>query len=455
MTPERVGGLPTKRLEGLGGWGRFPTSDNVAVRPEKFRQLQPVGASSLARGMGRSYGDAALNSEGTLVLTERLDRLLEFDPESGVLRAEAGATLADVLAAMVPRGWFVPVTPGTKFCSLGGCLAADVHGKNHHRDGTFSAHVAAAEVVLANGERVVCSPDDGSELFWATAGGMGLTGIVSEVALRLTPIETATMRVRHTVARDLDETIGLLTDPAHDARYTVAWLDCLASGARLGRGVYMAGEHARPEELPLRIEDPLRLAPKRPKPFPFDLPGWALNPVTIRAFNAVYNWVQGRRREFLCPYEAFFYPLDGIHGWNRMYGKRGFVQYQYVLPTATARQGTKEILELLSRERKASFLAVLKRFGPEGPGFLSFPMEGLTLALDIPFSEGLERFLDGLDEIVVAHGGRVYLAKDSRMSAQTFRAGYPRLGEFLEVKAAVDPEGRFGSDLSRRLGIGR
>ncbi|MBL8064345.1 MAG: FAD-binding oxidoreductase [Chthonomonadaceae bacterium] len=419
------------------------------VRPERLRDLVPVGDSVIARGLGRSYGDAALNSSGTTVLTTKLDRFVEFDATTGLVRAEAGLSLGALLKAMVPRGWFVPVTPGTQNCTLGGCLAADVHGKNHHRDGTFSRHVTKATLVLASGETRVLNQSD--PLFWATAGGMGLTGIIREVELQLIPVETAYMQVKHVKSPDLDTTIELLTDPAHDAQYTVAWIDCLASGASLGRGVFMAGDHAPKSAVPLNREDPLRLKMKNTKPFPIDLPGFALNPFTIKLFNAAYNSFQGRRGEFLSPYPSFFYPLDGIDQWNRMYGKRGFVQYQFVLPAATAQIAMREVLRRFSEARRASFLAVLKRFGAQGPGLLSFPTEGLTLSLDIPMSSGILEFLDGMDAFVRNHGGRIYLAKDSRMGPEMLRAGYPRLDEFCEVRRLVDPAGRFSSDLSRRL----
>ena len=442
---------PTKSIPKLGGWGRFPVTETVAVRPEKNRDLYPVGSHCLARGMGRSYGDAALLTGGTVVMTEKLDRFIEFDEDSGTLRSEAGATLKDVLDTFVPRGWFVPVTPGTKHCTLGGCVAADVHGKNHHHEGTFSRHVERLVVVLADGSRISCGPSENAGLFWATVGGMGLTGLISEVTLRLTPVETALMKVKHTKSANLDQTVDLLTDARYDARYTVAWLDCLAKGARLGRGVLMAGDHALKSEVSLRIQDPLVTRAKRAKPFPFEFPGWVLNPMTIKAFNALYYAYQGRRKEFVCGYDEYFYPLDGIDSWYRMYGKRGFVQYQYVMPTETARQGTREVLTLLSGEKKASFLAVLKRFGPQGQGLLSFPMEGLTLALDIPMSDELLPFLDRLDEIVLKYKGRIYLAKDSRMEPEVFKAGYPRIDEFCRTRAQFDPEGRFDSDMARRL----
>lgn len=445
--------LPSKSLPDFGGWGRFPVTNSSAVRPEKFNQLEPVGESTLARGLGRSYGDAALNTGGTLVLTERLNRFLEFDAETGVVRAEAGTSLKDLLDTLVPKGWFVPVTPGTKFCTLGGCIASDVHGKNHHRDGTFSDHVSEFKMVLADGSRVTVTRESEPELFFATAGGMGLTGITTEVTLQMIPVETAYMKVRHIKTKSLDQTVGILTDPAHDAKYSVAWMDCLASGQSLGRGVVMLGEHALKSDISLRIEDPLAVKVKRPKPFPFDFPSGALNSFTVKLFNALYYSYQGGRKEFISGYNEFFYPLDSINDWNRMYGKNGFVQYQYVMPMNTALEGTREILNELSKERKASFLAVLKRFGQQGPGYLSFPADGLTLAIDIPMSATLLPFLDHLDDIVMKYGGRVYLAKDSRMKQELLTTGYPRIEEFCKVKQAVDPNFRFNSDLARRLGL--
>jgi FAD/FMN-containing dehydrogenase len=406
----------------------------------------------LAHGQGRSYGDAALVSDGVLLLTQRLDRVIAFDEETGLLTAEAGMTLEQVLESFVPKGWFPPVTPGTKFVSLGGCVAADVHGKNHHRDGTFGAYVRELKMVLADGSRRVCSPREDALLFWATVGGMGLTGIIIEVTLQLIPIESAHVAVQHHQATDLDASLRLLEDSATDDRYTVAWIDCLAGGRELGRSVLMRGHHATRAELPAHVERPLQLKPQGQRNLPFDFPNWVLNPLAMTAFNKLYYWRQGaRKRPFVTTCESFFYPLDMIGNWNRMYGKRGFVQYQCVFPTRTARRGLQSLLERLAASRRASFLAVLKRFGPEGPGLLSFPIEGYTLSLDLPLDPALFPFLDQLDLIVLQHGGRVYLAKDARLKAETFRAMYARLPEWKRVKASVDPLNRFTSDLARRL----
>jgi decaprenylphospho-beta-D-ribofuranose 2-oxidase len=441
-----------RRVERLTGWGRFPSAPAQLLRPERRRLLRPTGTSSLARGLGRSYGDAALNSSGIAVLTERLDRFLGFDEESGVLVAEAGASLEDVIATFLPRGWFLPVTPGTRFCTLGGCLAADVHGKNHHRAGTFSAHVPSFDLVLADGSTIWCTPEENPGLFWATAGGMGLTGFVATLALRLRRVETSWMRVRHVAASSLEALADLLADPGQDAEYSVAWIDCLKRGPGLGRGVFMAGEHALPDEVPSG-RPRLEWAPARAKTLPFDLPSFALSPPAVRTFNAVYAWAQGRRGEFACPIEPYFYPLDKVRGWNRMYGRKGFLQYQFVVPAEGAAALTRRVLEVLAAEGLGSFLAVLKRFGPAGPGMLSFPLEGLTLALDIPVRPGLFEVLDRLDGMVADAGGRVYLAKDARLARETFERMYPRVSEFRELKASVDPQGRLGSDLGRRLGL--
>jgi FAD/FMN-containing dehydrogenase len=409
----------------------------------------------IARGQGRSYGDAALNEGGRVLLTERVNRLLEFDTEQGILRAEAGTTLAEILPVIVAQGWFLPVTPGTKFVSLGGCVAADVHGKNHHHNGSFGDYVVAIELILADGSRVTCSPSEKPELFWATVGGMGLTGIIGEVTLKLDPVQSAQMAVQHYPADNLEQLFNLLEDPDSDDRFTVAWIDCLARGQKLGRGVAMCGHHAEPEELPPNFGNALAAKQVRSRSVPFDFPSWVLNPLSISAFNALYFRQEGKKQQpFLTGYDPYFYPLDGIGQWNRMYGKRGFVQYQCVIPDAMAFEGIQALLMALSDSRRASFLAVLKRLGAQGRGMLSFPMTGYTLALDLPVRDnGLFALLNRLDEIVLRYGGRVYLAKDARLSAESFRAMYPRYDEFLAVKHSVDPGGRFSSSLSRRLDI--
>jgi decaprenylphospho-beta-D-ribofuranose 2-oxidase len=438
----------------VSGWGRYPVQPCALERPERYADLRSAADSVIARGQGRSYGDAALNQNGRVLLTERVNRLLGFDAVNGVLRGEAGVTLAEILAVIVPQGWFLPVTPGTKFVSLGGCVAADVHGKNHHHDGSFGDHVMSIELILADGKRVSCSASENPELFWATVGGMGLTGIIGEVTLKLIPIQSAYMKVRHLAAENFGQLFRHMQDPGNDDRYSVAWIDSLATGNHLGRGIAMCGHHAADEEVPDDYQGDIKTA--RNRSIPFDFPAWALNPLSISAFNSRYYKKEGSRRyPFLCNYDHYFYPLDVIAAWNRMYGKRGFVQYQCVIPEAAAFAGIRTLLEELSGSRRPSFLAVLKRLGPQGRGMLSFPMAGYTLALDLPIrDDGLFALLDRLDEIVLQHGGRVYLAKDARLSAASFRAMYPRYAEWLKIKAAVDPQNRFSSSLARRLEIG-
>ncbi len=444
--------MPTLKTQ-LAGWGRYPVQSCELERPERYKDLRPTAVSVIARGQGRSYGDAALNENGRVLLTERVNRMLDFDTEQGVLRAEAGTTLAEILEVIVSKGWFLPVTPGTKFVSLGGCVAADVHGKNHHHEGSFGDHVLSLELVLADGKRVNCSPSENLELFWATVGGMGLTGIIGEVVLKLIPIQSNFVQVRHYAAGNFEQMFGLMQDTAIDDRYTVAWIDSVAKGAQLGRGIAMCGHHAAREEVAKQFQ--ASMAVKRNRSIPFDFPAWALNSLSVSAFNAAYyRQARGKREPFLSGYDPYFYPLDAIGHWNRLYGKRGFVQYQCVLPEATAFEGIKTLLEELSASRRPSFLAVLKRLGAQGNGLLSFPMAGYTLALDLPIRDaGLFVLLNKLDKVVLECGGRVYLAKDARLSPESFRAMYPRYAEWLKVKNSVDPERRFSSSLSRRLGI--
>jgi decaprenylphospho-beta-D-ribofuranose 2-oxidase len=441
----------------LHGWGRHSPSRSFVARPERVRDaVPPPTGPVIPRGLGRSYGDAATLEDGTVLLMERLNRFLAFDEAAGVLTAEAGASIADVIETFVPRGWFPPVTPGTKHVTLGGCVAADVHGKNHHRDGAFGAHVRALLIVLADGSRRRCSPSEEPDLFWATVGGMGLTGIVLEVTLRLVRIESALMRVEHRRAADLDAVLALLADPAWDDETSIAWIDATAREGRIGRGIAMRGHHAARAELSPRVKDPLRWRAGSERALPCGLPSGALRPGLLACFNDFYYAWQGRKeRPFLAPADGYFYPLDVLADWNRLYGRQGFTQYQCVLPDRSAEAGIRRILEAIRIARRPSTLAVLKRFGPADPAPLSFPMAGYTLAMDFALADpDVFPLLDGLDEIVAGCGGRVYLAKDARLRPEVFRAMYPRFAEWLRVKRAVDPGDRFQSDLSRRLGMG-
>jgi len=442
------------KLQPLTGWGRYPRECCELCRPERYADLRPGHAATIARGQGRSYGDAALNKDGLVVLTERINRVLALDETAGILTVEAGTTLGQILDIIVVRGWFLPVVPGTRYVSVGGAIAADIHGKNHHRDGSFGQHVLEIELIASTGERTVCGPNQFSDAFWATVGGMGLTGIIGTVKLEVMRIPSAYTQVEYRKSGDLDHAFRILTDPEFDDHYSVAWIDCLAGGPDLGRSIIMTAHHAPREELP---------SVSRSRPFitrapagiaiPFDMPGWLLKPTTVKAFNALYyTWHGAKNRPVIIDYQRYFFPLDALRSWNRLYGRRGFLQYQCVLPAATAHAGIKNILEILSGSGCAPFLGVLKRLGPPSSGHLSFPMSGFTLAMDIPMDgASLLATLNRIDEIVLEHRGRVYLAKDARLSPARFRAMYERYPDWLVVKRRLDPMNCFQSSLSRRL----
>ena len=441
----------------LEGWGRFPRHETEVVSapaPDVVGALQAERSGIVARGNGRAYGDAAIG-ERTTLSARGLDRMRSFDPATGRLTVEAGVLLSDILETFVPRGFFPPVVPGTKFVTVGGMIAADVHGKNHHRDGGFSDHVEELKIVLPGGEVVACSRHERSDLFAATAGGMGLTGTIVEATFRLRPVETGWMRQLTTVAPDLDAAIEALRETAQ-ASYSVAWIDCLAKGAALGRSLVYAAEHATRAELLAQRAGAAPFAAPKPSraAVPLDFPTWALHRSAVRAFNELY-FRRGAAKAgtpFLVHWDPYFFPLDGIAGWNRIYGRRGFVQHQCVIPDAVAGPVLRDILERVARRGEASFLAVLKQLG-KGSGMMSFPLEGYTLALDFPLGDDLLPFLDELDRIVVEAGGRIYLAKDARQSRATFEAGYPGLSRFREVRRTIGAEGRLASRQSTRLGI--
>lgn len=449
--------LPIKRDVILSSWGNFPTVTTSIVRPERYRDLFSLPQPCIPRGLGRSYGDAALLSGKYVIELNRLDRLLAFDETTGLLRGEAGLSLDQLIKDFVPKGWFLPVTPGTKYVTLGGCIAADVHGKNHHRDGSFGQYVKELEVILADGTPYRCSPSQNQELFWATIGGMGLTGVISEAVIQLQRIESAYILSRHCPAPNLEAVLKILSSPETDDKYSVAWIDCLATGKNLGRSVVMMGHHAKKEQLTSRMHaKPLKLQQSFNVSVPCSPPFSLVKPWSAKIFNDIYYRVQSRKtRPHLVGFDPFFYPLDSLTHWNRIYGSKGFVQYQFVLPSDTASDGLHLILDKLANSRRASFLAVLKRFGKQGSGILSFPKEGYTLSLDMAVTDHeLFSFLDSVDELVLRHRGRIYLAKDARVNAEMFREMYPNYQEFERIKATVDPHNSIRSDLSYRLKIG-
>ena len=438
-------------------WGNYPVmeSEEGSFRTiGELKSLLRTDKAVIARGNGRCYGDASL-SEVT-VNTLKYDKITAFDTETGVITCQSGVTLDQLLDVIVPTGWFLPVTPGTKFVTIGGMVASDVHGKNHHVDGAFSRHVLELDLLTGSGEIVTCSKTHLPELLEATCGGMGLTGIILSVRFQLKAIETSYINQHRVKADNLEELLELF-ERHKDVTYSVAWIDCLQKGKGFGRSILLMGEHAKVAELSERhrAEDPLALPKKRSIRFPFNLPSWVLNTFTVRAFNWIYyNKALHKDKHSIIPYETFFYPLDSVLHWNRGYGKNGFVQYQFVIPIEN-REGLIDILKRISDKGWGSFLAVLKVFG-EQEGGIQFPMEGYTLALDFPVRDGLFPFLEELDQIVLSYGGRIYLSKDARMSADTYRSGYARAADhFSNLLHRYNPEQKFRSVQSARLAITR
>ncbi|ESQ16121.1 MAG: hypothetical protein N838_06740 [Thiohalocapsa sp. PB-PSB1] len=432
-------------MANIVSWGRYPRGLPRQVVAARFRDMDiaDLPMPLLCYGNGRSYGDSCLNLGGCMIKTRGLDRFIDFDPISGRLRCEAGVLLSEILDLVVASGWFLPVTPGTRFVTVGGAIANDVHGKNHHLNGTLGHHVLALELIRSDGTRKTCSPEQNPALFAATIGGLGLTGLIGTAELQLRRIGNPYISVETTRFRDLAEFFAISRDSDRHHEYTVAWIDCAATGKRLGRGLHMAGNHAgrgcldRPK------------APANWLQVPLDPPVSLVGSGSLRAFNALYYRKQlARRKVAISHYQPFFYPLDGIRDWNRIYGPRGFLQYQSVVPMHLGMEATREMLGRIAASGQGSFLSVLKLFGDKPPaGMLSFPRPGVTLALDFP-NCGPRTFalLDELDRVVADAQGALYPAKDARMPGSLFAAGYPRLNEF---KRHIDPA--FSSSFWRRI----
>jgi decaprenylphospho-beta-D-ribofuranose 2-oxidase len=462
-SPEPV---PTRQVR-LTGWGRVaPTTAELAAPVNGAeaaallrRAARDAGRPGvIARGLGRSYNNAAQSAGGLVISTGRLNRIVSLDAATGVVVAEAGVSLEQLMVAGLPHGWFVPVSPGTRQVTVGGAIAADVHGKNHHVAGSFASHVTSFDILFPSAERGephTVTPQADPELFWATAGGMGLTGFITSATIQLKRVESSLVKVETVKTGDIDETMAVLAEHDKKHGYTVAWSDDLATGRSLGRSVITSGDFATLADLNDRQRsDPLRFEPRARITAPGFFPPGLMNRHSIRLGNFAWYAKAPRHREHeLQTISQFFHPLDGIRNWNRVYGPGGFRQYQYVLPFG-AEDAVRRSFEMVSAHRAPSFVTVLKRFGQADPGLLSFPTAGWTLALDFPArTPGLGPFLDELDRLVVDNGGRVYLAKDSRVSAATLEQMYPRLPEFRKLRAELDPTGVLSSDLSRRLNL--
>ncbi|MFD5860759.1 FAD-binding protein [Streptomyces chartreusis] len=444
----------------VSGWGRTAPTNARLIRPRTYQEaataVRGCGArGGIPRGLGRAYGDAAQNAGGMVLDMTGLDRVHAIDADNGIVLCDAGVSLHRLMEVLLPLGWFVPVTPGTRYVTVGGAIGADIHGKNHHVSGSFSRHVLSMELLTADGEVRAVGRD--TPLFDATTGGMGLTGVILTATIQLQPVTTSLMSVDTERARDLDDLLARLTTGDDHYRYSVAWIDLLARGPAMGRAVLTRGDHAPLQALregTRARREPLAFRPARLPAPPSVLPEGLLSRRTVGWFNELwYRRAPHARTGELQPLARFFHPLDGVPHWNRIYGRGGFVQYQFVVGHGHE-ETLRGIVRRVSEHRCPSFLAVLKRFGDADPGWLSFPVPGWTLALDIPAGlPGLGALLDTLDEDVAAAGGRVYLAKDARLRPELLATMYPRLDEFRALRAEIDPRGVFVSDLARRLGL--
>jgi decaprenylphospho-beta-D-ribofuranose 2-oxidase len=438
----------------LAGWGANLRARCRLAEPEVPADIRKyLGDRLIARGLGRSYGDPALNAGGLVLGMRKLDRFLDFDEGTALLNCEAGVSLLQIIHKFGPRGFFPMVSPGTQYVTIGGCIANDIHGKAHHSQGSFVNSVESMRVLLANGEVVTCSRTELPDLFWASFGGMGLLGVIVSALIKLRRVETAYYKESVVKAASLHELMAAIDESDKDYAYSIATVDVYGRGPGLGRGVLNMGNTAQLSDLPPELQqDPLRIAPEARLRVPFEMPELTLNPLTIRMVNAYAQLKQSHKKP-ITHYTDFTYPLDVLHDWYRGYGPRGFTQYQFVIPFADGHETMRRIFDVMTSSGEMPFLNVLKRLGKQSDGLLSFPTEGYTLAIDFPVRSGTVALTRRLDAMVLEAGGRIYLGKDSYVEPDTFRKMYPRLDEWLEIKAKYDPENIFVSDLSRRVGL--
>jgi decaprenylphospho-beta-D-ribofuranose 2-oxidase len=437
----------------ISGWAKYPIIDAQIVSPNSIEELIKVLSkkSCIARGNGRSYGDSSISRTNTICM-KKFNRIINFDEQTGLITAESGVLLVEIINNYLPKGWFPKVSPGSKFVTIGGMVACDVHGKNHHKDGSFGNYIEWIDLVTSNGEIKRCSKKENTELFNWSIGGMGLTGIIIQVAFYLRPVKTSWIKQKTISAKNIDDTIKIF-EKTLDSRYSVAWIDCLSSGKNLGRSIIMLGEHAEISDLkPYMKKNPLVLKNKFKIRIPFNFPSFILNFTTIKIFNLFYYLLGKKNKGYkLVDYDTFFYPLDYLLDWNRIYGKKGFAQFQCVIPLENSLAGIRELLEVISRSKSNSFLTVLKRFGKQD-NFLSFPVEGYTLSLDFPLTKNNLEFMKQLDEITIKHRGQFYLAKDSRLDKKNFKRSDTKFENYSKFRGS-EIKKTFSSSQSERLGL--
>lgn len=444
------------KKEKLAGWGNYPVSESYTTFPRSEKEFKDALQEKplISRGLGRSYGDQSMNAQHQVAVCTKMNNFLSWNEAEGILECQAGVNLEEIISIFAPKGWFPMICPGTKFVTIGGAIANDIHGKAHHIDGSFVNSVLSFTILLADGTTVTASRTEHADLFWANFGGLGLLGVILTARLQLRKIETTYFSQKSIVIRDLDHMLEALDQYDHEYNYSVAWIDALATGKKLGSGVLTLGNEAKLDsQFPDNLrQDPLKLHATKKLSVPFFLPSFALNSFTVKILNRVIAFVQNSPKAFV-HYDKFFFPLDAIGNWNRGYGKRGFIQYQFVIPEENGKANLVEILNMIAKSGCTPFLNVFKRMG-NGQGILSFPFKGYTLAIDFPVTKELFAFTPKLDAKVLAAGGRLYLGKDALLDEPTFKAMYPQFSEWLAIKEKYDPENKFSSDISRRIGLG-